>query len=154
MQDRNDQERVRHALNWRMLAGLAAIGLLMPIAATIISQSMRANNLRELARSIRIGDRIDDMDILLGGSTYGYEWWASNGASVKETGAMYGGSLNTVHEKLDGLVSRTSFGTQWYNTALSQHPKDWPVLIKYNTDRLVTAVFIDGQRTGPQTAAD
>lgn len=55
---------------------------------------------------------------------------------------MYGGAASHLREDLDSLVSRVFRGApSWYR---HQHFKSWPVLVQYDRDDRVTAVFVDG----------
>ncbi len=123
------------------------LGLLTLLVIAIVGfQSSETHNLRKEARKIQLGDEMTKVDAHLGGSIYGYEsGWPTAGAPPTEFGAMYGGSMDTLPRKLRPIVRRTFRGVpSWYDRFFVQPPRAWPVLVQYNSDRLVTAVFVDG----------
>ncbi len=114
----------------------------------------KTNDLRNVARGIRVGDDVLEVDARLGGSTHGYVYgWPSPGAPPTHQGAMYGGSLDNLHEEFDSLIGRV-FGGQpsWYTNAMSQHYGDWPVVVEYDDDRRVTVVYVDGTKITSSTS--
>ena len=112
----------------------------------------KTNDLRNLAHEIRVGDDVLEVDMRLGGSTHGYEYgWPTFGAPPTHQGAMYGGSIDNLHEEFDLLIGRI-FGGQpsWYTNALSKQFRAWPVVVEYDSKKRVTVVYVDGtQLTSP-----
>jgi len=64
---------------------------------------------------------------------------------------MYGGTVDDIRGDLDSLVVRVFRGfPRWYRP--QQRPllsSSWPVLVQYDGDMRVTAVFIDGVEITP-----
>ena len=107
-----------------------------------------------MARGIRVGDDVLEVDARLGASQHGYEYgWPSFGAPPTHQGAMYGGSLDNLHADFDSLIGRV-FGGQpsWYGNAISQHDGDWPVIVEYDDDWCVTVVYVDGTKITSSTS--
>lgn len=120
---------------------LALVLCILLLAATAAMHGSETNDLRNVARGIRAGDDILEVDVRLGGSTYGFEC----SRPPTHHGAVYGGRIDNLHHHFDSLIGRVFGGRpSWYTNTCSKHFRDWPVLVTYDDDRRVTAVYIDG----------
>lgn len=133
----------QHGTRLPLVAFLAVVSFSLIVSTMVWRQCSKAESLRRIAREIQLGENVFQVDIRLGKSTYGYEsGWPYPGAPPTEFGAMYGGAVNDFRKELDYLVSRVVRGSpRW---CFPQHFKSWPVLVQYDGDKRVTAVFIDG----------
>ena len=132
----------KHGVRLPLVAFLATVSFLLIVGAISWRQSSKAASLRRIAREIQLGENILDVDTRLGKSTNGYaSGWPSPGAPPTEFGAMYGGVVNDFRQQFDSLVYRVFRGSpRWYP---SQPFSSWPVLVQYDGDKRVTAVYID-----------
>lgn len=139
----------RSRISWFSIATQGILGLIVLAGVSVVGvQIFESNDLRVLASKIQPGDERAKVDVLLGGSTYGYEYgWPSAGAPPAVMGDQYGGPLNSTRQDLDSFVACSLRGRpQWYNRFLSQHYMAWPVVVEYTCDGLVTAVYVDSVR--------
>lgn len=133
-------DALQHVARQPVVAFLAVVSFLLIVGYVSWVQSSKAASLRRIASEIQLGEIILDVDTRLGKSTYGYGPPA--GAPQTKFGAMYGGTVNDFREQFDSLVRRVFRGSpRWYS---SQPFRSWPVLVEYDGDKRVTAVFVDG----------
>ncbi|MES2792527.1 MAG: hypothetical protein V4719_23135 [Planctomycetota bacterium] len=130
--------------SWFRFASLACVGLVVAIGTAVVCIQFReVRQLRNAASRVQIGDSQGTVHSLLGSAIYHYEsGWPSAGAPPAEYGDMYGGRLNYLREDIASFVDGRIAGGPRYS--ISQGVSLWPVIIRYNGDKRVTAVYIDG----------
>jgi hypothetical protein len=130
--------------SWFRFASLAGVGVFIAISTAVVCIQFReVQQLRNAASRVQIGDSQGTVRSLLGNAIYHYEsGWPSAGAPPTECGDMYGGRLNYLREDIASFVDGKIAGGPRYS--VSQGISLWPVMIRYNGDKRVTAVYIDG----------
>lgn len=129
-----------------LVAFLAVASFLVIVGIVCWQQDSKVAQLKRIAGEIQPGENIFDVDVRLGKSTLCYEsGWPYAGAPPTEFGALYGGPVNNLRQQVDSLVLQSFRGSpRWY---APQSFRSWPVLVQYDGDKRVTAVFVDGVET-------
>ena len=105
-----------------------------------VGHVIQMRHLKQAASSIHIGDSRAKVVRLLGKPRVTYtSGFPSGGGAAAIWGSCYGGSLDLLREVIDGCVYRICNGRpRWYHGF--QNKEDWPVIIEFDKDGIVTAV--------------
>lgn len=130
-------------ISWFRIAVLTWLGLIVVTILTLAGIQFRDLQYIKAATSrIRIGDSPKDVYAILGEAKVSYECgWPSRGAPPTEYGELYGGRLDYVRDDFEAFLHRnvTAIPPNLFNRSL----RAWPVMVKYDARKRVTAVFID-----------
>gem|GEM_PF-2645370 len=135
-----------------LIAVLVLVSFSLIVGAVCRRHCSKVAGLRRIAREIQPGENIVAVDTRLGKSQLGSEYgWQYPGGPPTKFEAMYGGTVDDLRGDFDSLVLRAFRGyPRWYRP--QDRPllsKSWPVLVLYDGDKRVTAVYIDGVEVTP-----
>ena len=129
--------------NWFRIAVLTCLGVI--VVTVFVVAGIQIKELRQLkaaAGKIQVGDSPREVYSILGEAKLAYECgWPSPGAPPTEYGELYGGRLDYLREDLESFANRKLEGVSPYS--FSRSIRSWPVQIKYNGSKRVSAVYID-----------
>jgi hypothetical protein len=130
------------AVSANALLGIVLLAVLMAVLAPVVIQIWHVRHLKKAAASIKVGDsRTHVADILGSPQTTYISGFPAGGGTPTVWGSCYGGPVNSCRAMIDHLVYRACRNSPtispWYP---AQHPKDWPVVLEFDRDGIVTTI--------------